>query len=210
MALHADNRNGDSGISARIRFLLWCAVLLTVFVNTTAYATGTRHKINPQTGIETWQTRDHGVFLSLTQLTPGQAEAFLLARGFDRKSAEAYAAACVFGAIFRNESVSSPVSYNLADWRIVTPHSERKLKLKSDWARQWKARGVSESARIAFRWSQFPTKQRFAPGDWSQGMTTYVLPRGGRFNLKFKWTVKGVTHEGLLSGIRCAANNGSR
>jgi len=210
VALHADNGNGDRRISARIPFLLQCVIVLAAFANTAAYATGTHHKINPRTGIETWQARGHGVFLSLTQMAPDQAEAFFLARGFDRKSAEKYAAACVFGTIFRNESVPSPVSCNLADWRIVTPQGERKLKLKEDWERQWKARGVSESARIAFRWSQFPTKQRFALGDWNQGMTTYALPRGGRFNLKFKWTVKGVTHEGVLSGVRCAANNGSR
>ncbi|MHB1591340.1 MAG: hypothetical protein ACYCTW_07380 [Sulfuricella sp.] len=184
--------------------------MLTAFVNGAACAADTRHETNPQNGIETWEIRDHGVFLSLAQTTPDQAQAFFQARGFDQKSAEEYASACVFQTIFRNESVPAAVSSDLADWRIVTSQGERNLKLEADWQRQWKADGVSEPARLAFRWSQFPTKQHFEPGDWNQGMTTFELPRGSRFNLKFKWTVNGVSHEGLLSGVRCASDDDSR
>lgn len=204
------NGSGERRISAGIFFLLQAIALLSAFVTGAVRAAETKHEINPKNGIETWEVRDQGVFLSLTQMTPDQAEAFFLARGFHQKSAKKYASACVFETIFRNESAPAAVSSNLADWRIITPQGERHLKLEADWDRQWKADGVSEPARIAFRWSQFPTKQRFEPGDWNQGMTTFGLPRNSQFNLIFKWTVKGVSHESMLSGVRCAPDNDSR
>lgn len=210
VALCSCNGNGERRASARIPFLLHSVVLLAAFVNGAARAADTHHEINPQNGIETWEVRDQGVFLSLTQMTPDQAEAFFLARGFHQKSAAKYASACVFQTIFRNESVPAAVSSNLSDWRIITPQGERNPRLEADWERQWKADGVSEPARIAFRWSQFPTKQRFEPGDWNQGMTTFELPKGSQFNLRFKWTVKGVSHEGMLSGVRCASDDDSQ
>ncbi len=211
MALPTCNENGSNKTSVGKHFLLHGVALLAVFIiNTTAFATGTHYETNPRTRMETWQTRSHGIFLSLTQITPDQAEAFFLARGFDQKSAELYASDCIFGTVFRNESIISPILVNLANWRIVTQQGERKLTLKANWERKWKARGISKSAQIAFHWSQFPTRQRFALGDWSQGMTTYALPRGSQFGLKFNWTVKGVTHEEILSGVTCATDSDSR
>lgn len=201
------NRNDRKHILKRWHLLPLSVVLLVIFGNATVRAADTHHEINPRNGIETWAVHDRGVFLSVTQITPDQAQAFLLGRDFGHKPAEEYASACVFQAIFRNESVPAAVSSNLANWRIVTPHGVRSLKLRADWERQWRAHGVPEPARIAFRWSQFPTSQRFETGDWNQGMISVDLPRGSRFNLRFKWTIKGVSHEGILSGVRCAADD---
>lgn len=187
------------------------AILATLFVmNTAASAADTRHEVNPQSMLETWESKDHGVFLSLTQIKPDQARAFFLARGFDRKSVDEYASTCVFQTIFRNESVPAAVSTALDDWRISTPKGEQGLKLEADWERQWEANQVPESARIAFRWSQFPMEQSFEPGDWNQGMTTYKLPMGSKFDLKFRWKIKGVLHESLLAGVRCATDKDAR
>ena len=187
------------------------AVLATLFVmNPVASAAGTRHEVNPKNMVETWESKDQGVFLSLTQISPDQARAFFLARGFDRKSVDEYASTCVFQTIFRNDSVPAAVSTALDNWRISTPKGEQGLKLEADWERQWEANQVPESARIAFRWSQFPMKQSFEPGDWNQGMTTYRLPMGSKFDLKFRWKIKGVLHESILAGVRCATDRDSR
>lgn len=116
------------------------AVLATLFVmNTMASAAGTRHEVNPKNMLETWESKDQGVFLSLTQISPDQARAFFLARGFDRKSVDKYASTCVFQTIFRNDSVPAAVSTALDNWRISTPKGEQGLKLEADWERQWEA-----------------------------------------------------------------------
>ena len=172
------------------------AVLATLFVmNTAAIAADTSREVNQKNMVETWESKDQGVFLSLTQISPDQARAFFLARGFDRKSVDEYASTCVFQTIFRNDSVPAAVSTALGNWRISTPKGEQGLKLLADWENQWESNQVPESARIAFRWSQFPMEQSFEPGDWNQGMTTYKLPMGSKFNLKFRWKIKGVLHE---------------
>jgi hypothetical protein len=66
---------------------------------------------------------------------------------------------------------------------------------------------VPESARIAFTWAQFPATQTFAPGDWNQGMTSYSVPRGGVFDLRFVWRTGGKTFSGKLEQVTCADEN---
>ena len=105
----------------------------------------------------------------------------------------------------------TPIQHRLADWRYgVAGQPQRIIRSKTEWERIWKQQGVSEPARIAFNWAQFPATQTFAPGDWNQGMTTYSVPRGGQFDLRFVWrTLKGINadgkqHSGLLEQVRCA------
>ena len=123
--------------------------------------------------------------------------------------AERYAAECVFMTVVRNTG-DTPIRHRLADWRYLHAGQARALRSKTEWERLWQKQGVAEPARIAFNWAQFPATQTFAPGDWNQGMTTYSVPRGGQFDLRFVWrTLKGInaggkTYSGTLEQVRRA------
>ncbi|MCU0834134.1 MAG: hypothetical protein MUC77_06805 [Chromatiaceae bacterium] len=80
----------------------------------------------------------------------------------------------------------------------------RALPSLDAWLSEWEARGVSPSARLAFRWAQFPTEQSYARGEWNQGMLATGLPPASRFALIARWTVAGQTYEGRLADVRCA------
>jgi hypothetical protein len=164
----------------------------------------TEASIDPETGLATWQAETSGVQVRLTQISPDQARAFYQARGFSPAAAERYASECVFMTVVRNIG-ETPIQHRLADWRYKTAgQPPRAIRSKADWELLWKQQGVTESARIAFTWAQLPTTQTFAPGDWNQGMTTYRVPRGGRFDLRFVWRSGGKTHSGTLEQVQCA------
>ena len=78
------------------------------------------HRVDPDTGIETWETTAHGVTLSLTQILPDQARAFYINRGFTAEAAEIYATSCVYMTVLRNDTAPGVVSFRLADWSVVT------------------------------------------------------------------------------------------
>ena len=184
-------------------FLGWLAVA--------AEAAETKHEANPETGVQSWELHDQGVGFTLMQITPDQARGFFLARGFDREAVDYYAAHCVFMTIVRNEAVTESISYNLADWRFYRKNNKPgKLKLKDDWLKEWRQREVAQPALIAFEWSQHPTTQTFEIGDWNQGMTTYAMPLGSIFNLKFLWKANGVIHEAMLKDVQCASGTSGR
>ena len=175
----------------------------------TATHAATDFSVDAETGLASWQTETEGIQVRLTQISPDQARAFYQARGFSAADAERYARECVFMTVVRNIG-DTPIRHRLADWRYVSAGQPRTIRGKAEWERLWKQQGVAESARIAFTWAQFPTAQTFAPGDWNQGMTTYSVPRGGQFDLRFAWhTLKGINadgklHRGTLEQVRCA------
>lgn len=167
-------------------------------------AAATEHGVDPETGLATWQTEAAGIQVRLTQISPDQARAFYQARGFPAAAAERYAAECVFMTVVRNIG-DAPIAHRLADWRYVTAgQPPRAIRSKAQWERIWKQAGVPEPARIAFTWAQFPATQVFAPGDWNQGMTTYSVPRGGHFDLRFVWHAGGKKLSGTLEQVQCA------
>ena len=172
-----------------------------------AAGAGTEVSLDAETGLSTWQTETGGIQVRLTQISPDQARAFYQARGFSAAAAEHYAAECVFMTVARNIG-NAPLQHRLADWRYhVTGQPARAIRSKTAWERLWKQKGVSEAARIAFNWAQFPSVQTFAPGDWNQGMTSYSIPRGGLFDLRFVWRSNGKTNSGILEQVRCADEN---
>lgn len=164
---------------------------------------GTDHSVDTETGLATWQTETGGIQVRLTQISPDQARAFYQARGFSAPATERYAAECVFMTVVRNTG-DTPIRHRLSDWRYLYAGQTRALRSKTEWERLWQKQGVAEPARIAFNWAQFPATQTFAPGDWNQGMTTYSVPRGGRFDLRFVWRAGGKTHSGTLEQVRCS------
>ena len=164
----------------------------------------TEQVVDPETGLVTWQTETAGIQVRLTQISPDQARAFYQARGFSPKATERYARECVFMTVVRNIG-ELPIQHNLANWRYVSAGlPPRAIRSKVAWEYLWKRQGVAESARIAFTWAQFPATQTFAPGDWNQGMTTYNVPRGGPFDLRFVWRAGSKIHSGKLEQVRCA------
>ena len=167
-------------------------------------AAATAQSVDPETGLATWQAETAGIQVRLTQISPDQARAFYQARGSTAETAERYAAECVFMTVVRNVGVT-PIAHRLADWRYVAAgRPPRAIRSKAEWDRLWQELGVSESARIAFNWAQIPATQTFAPGDWNQGMTTYSVPRGGRFDLRFVWRSGAKTLSGTLEQVQCA------
>ena len=165
----------------------------------------THYQRSPETGLESWKNTGQGVTMELAQLTPDQSRAFFIGRGFAPAEAEHYAAACVFMTILRNEGTRGAIAYNLAEWRAVDADGRTSpMKLKEDWLKEWEARNLAPPRKIAFEWSQLPSEQTFEPGDWNQGMTTFMLPRGSRFDLKFSWTAQGKRQENIMKGVICA------
>ena len=160
--------------------------------------------IDPETGLATWQAETQGIQVRLTQISPDQARAFYQARGFSPEAAERYARECVFMTVVRNVG-GVPIQHNLANWRyLASGQPPRAIRSKVAWEHLWKRQGVAESARIAFTWAQFPATQTFAPGDWNQGMTTYSVPHGAAFDLRFVWQAGGRFHSGILEQVKCA------
>lgn len=187
------------------------AVLSLCFPAAGSLSAESRHETDPQSGVQTWELHDQGVGFTLMQITPDQARAFFLARGFDRAAVDDYASHCIFMTIVRNETVEDPITYNLADWRFYRKNgTPGKLKLKDDWLTAWRQRKFAQPVLIAFEWSQHPTTQTFEKGDWNQGMTSYAMPLGSVFDLQFQWKVKGAIHESRLENIQCASETSDR
>lgn len=193
----------------RLRGFKLASLLVALAVTAAAHAAPalegiTRHSTDPDTGIPTWEVDTRGVHLRLTQITPEQARAFMLGRGMDRQSVEEFAHACVYMTVVRNES-SQPIEHNLAHWRYLPEGSgqPKALLTKHDWLARWQPRKLSRPVTLAFEWSQFPVEQTFFPGDWNQGMTTFALPAGSRFDVIFRWKQNGKLHEGKLQHVQC-------
>jgi hypothetical protein len=129
--------------------------------------------------------------------------AFYRARGFDPDAAGHFAAACVFQLVLRNDA-GGTLRYRLADWRIGAGTAARRFVPVGTWEQEWMRRGVSEPARIAFRWAQFPPEQEFAPGDWIMGMAALVPRPAGSLDLDYEWSIDGISRRGTLSGLVCA------
>jgi hypothetical protein len=150
-----------------------------------------------------WQVVEGGATLGASRITPDQARAFYRARGFDPDAASHYAAACVFQFVLRNDA-GGTLRYRLSDWRVGPGGHRQSFVPLESWEQEWMRRGVSEPARIAFRWAQFPAEQQFEPGDWIMGMAALAPRPAGSFDLDYEWSIDGVSHRGALSGLRCA------
>ncbi len=179
---------------------LWA---LSVLILLQGCGDATQYSRNPSTGAETWEHRDQGIRIKLTQIPPDQLNGFYQGRGFDPKSAQIIADACVFQTELHNEHSTANIELNLADWRILLPSGEQGLKLKRHWQKQWSARGISSDARLAFQWALFPTTQNFKPGDWNMGMTVYGLPAATQFDLRVIWQSGNKTRSTVIKDIRC-------
>jgi hypothetical protein len=183
--------------------VLGLAVLTGVRAAPSPVSSGT----DPESGLPYWAYRGGGISVRLVQRLPDQTRAFFMARGFDRDAAEAVALGCVFQTIVSNADPEAQViEYDMVRWRIHVAGRRRAVKLKSQWDREWTARGLAEPARIAFRWSLLPTRQRLEPSDYNWGMSTFDLPPGQVFDLELVWHRGGQEHRGVIEAMRCASD----
>jgi len=185
------------------QILAWQLLILTLSVP--GYANVQTHRVDPQTGAETWETQAHGVTISLTQILPDQARAFYVNRGFPLDVTERYATACVYMIVLRNDAAPGVVHFKQKNWLVVSAeHTEPPIRLDS-WMEIWERYDLDKPALLAFRWAQFPAEHWYEPvGDWNQGMLTTGLPAGTAFKLIARWDVAGKAYEGVINDIKCA------
>lgn len=164
---------------------------------------GVSVEVGPETGLKTWEWREDGVSLRLVQRLPDQTRAYLLARGFDKASADLVARNCLFGSMFRNDG-ERPLDFDLDQWQVLHGGGVKPMMTRERWQSRLEREGVSKSGRIAFNWSLMPTRQHFEPGDYNWGMTSYGLPPGSHFDLKLKIELDGKPVEALIEGLECA------
>lgn len=168
---------------------------------------GVTQSVDEQTALVSWKIDDGNFELQLTQLLPDQTRAFFQARGFPKETADSIATGCIMQSIGRNrgkQETPGSIDVDLKQWRMLHDGSEDPIKLKEQWDSEWPAGEVSDAARLAFRWANFPTQQDFAPGDFGWGMTSFALPPGRYFDLKVVWSVAGVEKNAWIRGIQCA------
>ena len=172
----------------------------------------TTHRINKDTGAETWETDTHGVHFSLTQILPEQVRAFYVNRGFTLDQIAEYADSCVFMTVLRNDSATDSIHFVRSQWQLLVTDEANKVQTRPlrsvegwlDQFKQYKSR-VKKPALIAFRWAQFPPEQVYQPGgDWNQGMLAMGLTAKRKFDLIANWDSNGKNFQAKLEGVQCA------
>ncbi|MDH3280043.1 MAG: hypothetical protein OEQ18_02800 [Gammaproteobacteria bacterium] len=172
----------------------------------TAQNRGSAEPAEPPDRLRTWQYAAHGVFLELTQRLPDQTRGFFEARGFEPKVADEIASYCFFQSIVKNTAPPSEgdVEFDLGEWRAIHRGGRHRMRVREYWDRLWSEREVSEAARIAFKWSLFPTRQTYASGEYNWGMTVFALRPSAVLDLEFSSTRRGRRSVHRLTGIECA------
>jgi hypothetical protein len=172
--------------------------LLLLILTPSMLMAAVEHNKNPASGLSKWKMNEQGFSLELVQVGADYARAVFSARGLPADVVEDISRYCVFGTIVKNLA-NTPVSYRLPDWHVLTGDGvEHKLKLKSEWIREWSAKGVG------FRWLLLADAQTFDEGDWIQGFTTIALKPGQKFNLYYSWNREGKTYHREIKGMQCA------
>jgi hypothetical protein len=154
----------------------------------------------------TWTHRasQGAVMLTANPLSSESRTAFYGARGFPGATILPYALACGFSFGMQNGSAHK-LTTRLADWQAISADGKRvALRLPEAWDVEWVKSGVSEAARIAFRWAQFQSENIFEPGDWIMGMATLEVPLSGTFRLVARYRDDKGNHEIILDKLSCA------
>jgi len=204
------SKGRDKVLKKRNMLLRLALVILVFVIGLTSTAVTLQANENsgtvPDTGLRFWRWEGGGISFELVQRLPDQTRAFFQGRGFDAKAADAIGLGCVFQTIFRNTGSmgTAAVEYNLAQWQVIANGRSGAMKLKEEWDADWEASGLSKTSRIAFHWSFLPTRQRFEPGDYNWGMTSYGLGPGTQFDLVLRWTWGDTQQTGRISNIECA------
>ena len=180
-------------------------VMLSVFLSMGQVSAEVITREEAQTGLSIWEWREAGVSMQLVQRLPDQTRAFFQGRGFTGEAADIIGRACVFQTIFRNDG-TEPITYDMDEWYLFFKGRDLPVQTRERWEKRWQVEGVSQAARIAFRWSLLPTRQRFEPGDYNWGMTSFGLLPGETFDLTLSVTLNGNPVTGVIPGIVCAVD----
>ena len=186
----------------------WYSIALLLAALQVAWANGpgaVSRGRDATTGLPYWEWNAQGVRFRLTHRLPDQTRAFLLARDFDRDTAEFVATNCVFQSEFRNvvPMGGGSVSIDLTEWRVRHAGGGQGLLTREYWRSELARRGLGQAPRIAFEWGLLPTRQEYAPGDYNWGITVYGLPPGTPFDLTFVWYRDGKRFTGEMQGLTC-------
>ncbi len=148
-----------------------------------------------------------GLDIKLIQRPLDLTQAYFQGRGFPADVTQRIANACVMAVVARNLSANRTLRIDLADWRVTSDGREQPLRLEADWQKEWENGAVTQSARVAFRYSMLPTVQILHPGDWMQGMITANLDPGRHFDLHIRWTENGKPKQAWLNDVVCATSS---
>lgn len=152
-----------------------------------------------------WRHRatQSGVTLTANPLGAEQRTSFYLARGFPAAIIRPYAQTCAFSFGMQNESAQT-LTIRLAEWTAIDAEGKMiLLHLPEAWDAQWESAGVSQSARIAFRWAQFQSENTFEPGDWIMGMASFEAMPPASFRLIARYHDQKEHHEIVLDKLAC-------
>lgn len=181
--------------------------MLILISTSQAVIAAVSRQVDAETGLVSWKLYAEGLELELIQRLPDQTRAFFQARGFSVAIADNIARSCVLQTIVRNKSegrYARPVTISLPQWRIKHDSELKPIKLKEEWDQEWPDDLVSPAARIAFRWSTFPTEQTFEPsGDYNWGMISFGLPPGEQFDLHLFWRAGDQLNNAWIPRIEC-------
>lgn len=148
--------------------------------------------------------RQGNVVLTANPQAPASLSAFYAARGFAAETIRPYAQACGFSLGMRNGG-QLPILTRLSDWRVIDARGRRiGFRLPESWDADWAKASVPQAARIAFRWAQFQTENRFEPGDWIMGMATLESVPTAPFRLIARYQDDRGNHEIILENLECA------
>lgn len=172
-------------------------------------AAGVTSGIDAEAELPYWQVAAGSLSLRLVQRLPDQTRGFYQARGFAVADAERIAQSCMFQTIFKNVAPptdASTLKYNLKEWTVHAAGTQRRLKTREEWAKEWGRAGrrVPQAARLAFEWGLLPTRQSYRPGDYNWGLSVFNLPPGTNFDLDVVWHEGDVRRQARIEGLRCA------
>ncbi len=179
--------------------------------------------VDKETQLSAWTFNDGNFQLELIQRSPQQTRSFFQGRGFSSKVADDIALSCVFQTIGRNteaDNKTDSVTVDLSEWRLVLVDVkgnksenenenaiEKPIKLKEDWAEQWKNSDIKPASRIAFRWATYPTVQSYDPGgDFNWGMISMGPKPEATFDLHIFWKQGEQQHDAWIRQMQCPAD----
>lgn len=152
-----------------------------------------------------WRHRATQDVVTLTANPLGRASrtAFYAARGFPETAIRPYLDACGFSFGMQN-TADRRIQVTLSDWHAIGADGARVAFTPMEiWDALWEKAGVSQSARIAFRWAQFQSENIFEPGDWIMGMATLKSAPQAPFRLVARYQDNKGNHEIILDKLEC-------
>ncbi len=187
------------------------ALFSSLFVS--SVTADTTKTVDKTSGLSAWVLNDNGLELTLKQVFPEQIRAFYLARGFPEVTADKIAKSCMFQTIIKNsQQKGESIHVDQTFWQVKTNKQTRGIKLKSIWDKEWKHdKKIKPSARLAYRWATFPTKQTFEPkGDYNWGMTCFDLQPGTKFAVEVVWKLGDTKKSAWIDDLSCAQDSNTK